>query len=73
MTGKLKLGSVLEERPVKLTVELSAETHRRLLAYAEALQRQTGQEVEPTRLVGPMLARFMASDRAFVRGRGRTD
>lgn len=71
MSGRLKLGPILDDRPVRLTVEITAETHRALLAYAEAMKGETGQEVEAARLVGPMLARFMASDRGFVRGRGR--
>jgi hypothetical protein len=62
---KLKLGPILDDRPVKLTVELPADLHRDLVAYAEALSRETGQQVEPTKLVAPMLARFLASDRAF--------
>jgi hypothetical protein len=62
---KLKLGPILDDRPVKLTVELPAELHRDLVAYAEALSRETGQQVEPTKLVAPMLARFLASDRGF--------
>lgn len=71
MSGKLKLGAVLDEKPVRLTVELSADTHRTLIAYADALKAETRQEVEPARLVGPMLAKFMASDRGFARGRSR--
>lgn len=62
---KLKLGPILDDRPVKLSVELPAELHRDLAAYAEALSRETGQQVEPTKLVAPMLARFLASDRGF--------
>ncbi len=62
---KLKLGPILDDRPVKLTVELPAELHRDLVVYAEALSRETGQPVEPTKLVTPMLARFLASDRGF--------
>ncbi|MBR0682897.1 DUF2274 domain-containing protein [Roseomonas eburnea] len=62
---KLKLGPILDDRPVKLTVELPAELHRDLVAYADALSRETGQQVEPTKLVAPMLARFLASDRGF--------
>jgi hypothetical protein len=62
---KLKLGPILDDRPVKLSVELPAELHRDLVAYAEALSRETGQQVEPTKLVAPMLARFLASDRGF--------
>jgi len=71
MSRKLKLGAVLEEKPVRMTVELTAETHRLLLAYAEAHARENGHAIEPARLVGPIVARFIASDRGFVRGRGR--
>ncbi len=62
---KLKLGPILDDRPVKLGVELPADLHRDLVAYAEALSRETGQQVEPTKLVAPMLARFLASYRGF--------
>lgn len=68
--AKLKLGSILDDKPVKLAVELPAPVHRDLLAYAEALARETGQPVaDPSKLVGPMLTRFMATDRAFARVR----
>lgn len=66
---KLKLGAILNERPVKLTVELPAAVHRDLVAYAELLGRETGQAVEPVRLIAPMLARFMATDRGFAKTR----
>lgn len=67
---KLKLGPLADDRPVKLTVELPAAVHRDLAAYAAALAVETGGEtVPPEKLVGPMLSRFMASDRGFVRGR----
>ncbi len=67
--AKLKLGPIVDEKPVKITTELSAATYRDLCAYAEALGRETGQAVEPAQLVGPMLARFMAADRGFARAR----
>ena len=64
--AKLKLGAILDDKPVKLTVEMPASVHHDLLAYAEALARETGQPiVEPSKLVAPMLARFMTTDRAF--------
>ena len=69
--SNLKLGLIVDEKPVKITAELSASTSRDLAAYAEALGRQTGQVVEPVQLVGPMLARFMATDRGFARERRR--
>lgn len=67
---KLKLGPLADERPVKMTIEVSAAVHRDLVAYAEALGRETGQSVpDPAKLVGPMLGRFMATDRAFLKAR----
>jgi len=79
--SKLKLGRILDEKPVKLTVELPASTYRDLVAYGEALHRESSQMIEPARMVAPMLARFMASDRAFsiarrnrqISGTGRAD
>lgn len=68
--SKLKLGPIEDETPVKLTVDLPAAIHRDLVAYAQAHAAQEGgKAAEPARLVAPMLARFMATDRAFVRGR----
>ena len=65
---KLKLTAVVDDRPVKLAVEVPAALHRDLIAYAEILSRETGQAItDPTKLVAPMLTRFMASDRAFVK------
>lgn len=66
---KLKLGEILDDKPVKLTVELPAQLHRDLLAYADLLGRETGQAIDLPRLVVPMLGRFIATDRAFLRAR----
>ena len=63
---KLKLGTLPDDKPVKLTIHLAAPVHRDLAAYAQALGRETGGgPIEPAKLIGPMLARFMATDRAF--------
>ena len=68
--AKLKFGAIADEKPVKLTVELPAAVHRDLLAYAKALACETGQPVaDPSKLVAPMLVRFMATDRAFAKAR----
>lgn len=68
--AKLKLRAVLDDKPVKLAVELPAAVHRDLLAYAEALAGETKQPIaDPAKLVGPMLTRFMATDRAFAKVR----
>jgi len=66
--AKLKLGAIEDDKPVKLTVELPAPLYRDLIAYGRILARETGQSiVEPAKLVAPMLARFMATDRAFAK------
>jgi hypothetical protein len=68
--AKLKLGAIAVDKPVKLVVELPANVHRDLLAYAEALARETGQSIlDPIKLIAPMLERFMATDRAFANAR----
>ncbi|MPZ31472.1 MAG: DUF2274 domain-containing protein [Rhodospirillales bacterium] len=67
--SKLRLDGILDEKPVKLTVDLPAAIHRDLLAYADVLGRETGKTIDPAKLVAPMLGRFMATDRAFAKAR----
>ena len=68
--AKLKLGPIEDDKAVKLAVELPAALHRDLIAYGEALGRETGKvAVEPAKLVAPMLTRFIAADRAFAKAR----
>ena len=63
--SKLKLSSVIDDTPVRLTIELPGPVHRDLVAYGEALAKDGGRSIEPVKLVAPMLARFMSTDRAF--------
>lgn len=65
--AKLKIGTLPDDKAVKVSIELPAPVHRDLVAYAEALGRQTGQSIDPAKLIAPMLARFMATDRGFAR------
>lgn len=68
--AKLKLDALPDDKPVKISLELTAALHRDLIAYAEALARQSGQPIaDPAKLIAPMLARFMATDRAFAKVR----
>ena len=68
--AKLKLGAIEDDKPVKLAIELPAALHRDLVAYAQALSSETAQNaVDPAKLIAPMLARFIASDRAFAKFR----
>ena len=67
---KLKLGPIADDRPVKISLELPPGVFRELAAYAEVLGRTTGQPIpEPTKLIVPMIERFMATDRGFAKAR----
>lgn len=68
---KLKLSTIPDDRPVKVTVELPAAVHRDLVTYAEILARTAGAKTspDPVKLIVPMLQRFMATDRAFAKTR----
>ncbi|MDE7548882.1 DUF2274 domain-containing protein [Acetobacter fabarum] len=60
----LRITEILDEKPVRMTVDLPADLHRDLVAYA-ALVSQNGQPVDPVRLVPHMIRGFIASDRGF--------
>jgi hypothetical protein len=72
---KLKLGPLADDRPMKLTVELPAAVYRDLQSYAELLRQATGAsaQIEPAKLIVPMIERFMATDRAFAKARRSMD
>ncbi|WGR73775.1 MULTISPECIES: DUF2274 domain-containing protein [unclassified Bradyrhizobium] len=65
--AKLRIAALTDDRSIKVTTELPATVHRDLVVYAEVLGGQTGQTIDPIKLIAPMLARFMATDRAFAR------
>ena len=68
--AKLKLGPIINDKPIKVTVELPVALHRDLGAYAELLERVYQQPAgDPVRLIVPMLERFMASDREFLKAK----
>lgn len=70
---KLRLGFIESDKPIKLTIELPSPVHRELIAYAEAHSRATGQtKLAVEKLIAPMLARFMATDRGFSKLRRRS-
>jgi hypothetical protein len=67
---KLKLGPLVDDKPVKVSIEVPAVVHRDLATYAEVLGRTTSQSVsDPAKLIVPMIERFMATDRAFAKAR----
>lgn len=67
--SKLKIGAFADDRPVAVTIRLPAAIYRDPTAYAELLKQEGGQAIDPNSLIAPMLARFMATDRAFRRSR----
>ena len=68
--AKLKISELPDEKPVKITVELSASVYRDLQAYAEAVGRHSDQPANDLgRLASAMVARFMATDRAFAKSK----
>ena len=69
--SKLKLGPITDEKPVRVTRDLPPAVHRDLVAYAEALARETGAVVEPVKLIAPMLERFMAEAGTSLQDRSR--
>lgn len=65
---KLKLRPLPDDKPVKITLELPAQLHRDLTEYGRLLA-EGGSPIEPTKLIVPMLKRFIATDRGFAKAR----
>ena len=73
---RLKLSDLAEAKPVRVTIELPASVHRDLVAYASVMNDCQGEGAPaPDKLIAPMIARFMAADRAFAKARrsGQSD
>jgi len=68
---KLRLSAIPDDRPVKITVELPAPVFRDLQAYAAILGKTSGEATppDPSKLVAPMLQRFMATDKGFSKAK----
>lgn len=67
----LKLAGLQDDTPVKMTIELPADIHRDLVLYAEVLSGDGERTYAPAQLIGPMLNRFMGTDRSFVAAKTR--
>lgn len=69
---RLKLSYLADEKPVRLTVDLSSRLHRDLLSYAIALNNGEPKGAPaPARLIPAMIEKFIASDRGFAKTRRR--
>lgn len=64
--NKLKLGPVIEDKPVRVSIEIAAPLYRELVAYGSILAKETGQtKIDPTKLIVPMIEKFIKSDKIF--------
>ena len=67
---RLKLEDLADEKPARLTVEVSARLHRELLAYAAVFNGGEAKGAPtPERLIPPMIERFIATDRSYAKTR----
>lgn len=67
---RLKLEDLADEKPVRLTIEVSARLHREMLAYATTLNGGDAKGAPtPQRLIPPMIERFIATDRSYAKMR----
>jgi hypothetical protein len=69
--SKLRLGPIVDELPVKVTVEVPGELMRALADYAVLHARDTGlaDPLSAGRLIVAMLDRFISNDRGFIKAR----
>lgn len=66
--NKLRLGPIITEKPVKLTIEIPAALYQDLKIYNELLSSKTNQmSSDPIKLVVPMLETFIKGDKEFKR------
>ena len=66
--NKLKLGPVIEDKPVRVSIDIAAPLYRELVAYGSILAKETGQtKIEPAKLLAPMIEKFIKGDKVFKR------
>jgi hypothetical protein len=65
---KLRLGPILDEKPIRLSIDMPAQLYRDLTTYSAILAKEAGQEkIEPTKLIAPMIEKFIRGDKAFAK------
>lgn len=69
--ASLRLSTIEDDTPVKVSVEIPGPVYRNLAAYAEQMGPQAGKAAEPAKLIVPMIELFMKADRAFKPKRDR--
>ncbi|AKH43724.1 MAG: DUF2274 domain-containing protein [Novosphingobium sp.] len=67
---RLKLSDIIDDKPVKITIEIPVRLHRELTTYAVVLNGGDAKNApSPDKLIPPMIERFISSDRAFAKAR----
>jgi hypothetical protein len=71
--SRLRLGPIVDDKPIKLALELPGTLYRDLLAYAEIHARSNGyaEPLPAEKIAVPMIERFIATDRGFAKERRR--
>lgn len=65
---RLKISSLQDDKPIKLTLEIPAHLHRDLLVYCNILAREEGEKsASPEKLIVPMVERFIKGDKVFTK------
>ena len=67
--SKLKLGTLADDKPVKVSREFPATLFRDLQLYGRLLAQPGQPPIEPEKLIVPMLERFLATDRECQKAR----
>lgn len=67
--AELRLKGIVDEKPVKITVELPSPVYHDLVRYAELMSSDGEKGIDPAKLVAPMVKAFMTSDRGFAKAK----
>lgn len=71
--AKLKVGPLIDQTPVKLSISCDPELHADLTDYAKVHARTFGRDVTVAELAPYMLRALMDGDAAFKRSRRNLD
>jgi len=68
--SKYRISLPVEEKPVKLRIELPTALYKDIQLYAELLSAESrSNPIEPEKLIVPMLQNFISSDKSFNKAR----
>lgn len=73
--SQLRLGPIGDDKPIKLSLEISPALLNEIVRYSEVHARATGRSapLAPEKLIPPIVELFIASDREFIKQLRRRD